>query len=50
MKSGVQVRSEPEIEELLEDPIFLALIKCDNLTVDDIWHVIASYRDKVPRQ
>mgnify|MGYP000017330408 CR=1 FL=1 len=43
MKSDVQTSFEPKIDDMLSDPVFLAVLKRDNLTIDDVLQVIESY-------
>jgi hypothetical protein len=49
MEFGVRVSTpkkyEPKIEELLEDPIILALLKRDGLTIEDVKEVISAYQN-----
>lgn len=37
-------QSEPTLREILEDPIMLAVLKRDGLTVEDVKKVVSSYR------
>ena len=48
MQSTAHPEDEPEIDEILNDPVMLALLKRDGLTVEDIRQVIASYRENMP--
>lgn len=42
---GVELnQSEPTLREILEDPIMLAVLKRDRLTVEDVKKVVSSYR------
>lgn len=47
MQNDFYSMNEPEIEDMLEDPVMLALLKRDGLTVDDIWQVVTSYRQNI---
>ena len=44
MGTAYQTDKEPELEELFTDPVLLAVLKCDGLSIDDIKTVITSYR------
>lgn len=46
MNTDVQYRIEPDVQDILNDPVFLAIIQRDGLTIDDILQVIKSYREK----
>lgn len=46
MNTDVQSKLEPDVQDILDDPVFLAVLRCDGLTVDDILIVIKSYREK----
>ncbi|GEM_PF-3380859 len=48
MKSDVQALFEPKIDDILSDPVFLAVLKRDNLTVDDILQMIETYHQNKP--
>ncbi|MEH6475680.1 MAG: hypothetical protein V7727_08305 [Sneathiella sp.] len=39
---------EPEIEDLLSDPILLAVLARDRITVEDLQDVITSYKKTNP--
>ena len=41
MQTVITDTNEPEIEDLLADPILLAVLECDGLTVDDVRDVVA---------
>jgi hypothetical protein len=45
MTNGVHTLREPKIDEILKDPIFLAVLKRDGLSVNDIKQVIDSYKE-----
>lgn len=47
MQSNTRSQDEPDIDEILEDPVMLALLKRDGLTVNDIRQVIANYRKNI---
>jgi hypothetical protein len=42
--------NEPNIEDLLQDPIFHALLARDGLTIDDVKKVINDYQSTQPAQ
>jgi len=44
MGTAYQTDKEPELEELFTDPVLLAVLKRDGLSVDDVKTVIFSYR------
>lgn len=46
MQTLITDTNEPEIEELLADPILLAVLERDGLTVEDIWDVVSLYRSQ----
>jgi hypothetical protein len=37
-------QQEPALREILEDPIVLAVLKCDGLTVEDVKKVVSKYQ------
>ena len=45
MRVSTPKKYEPKIEELLEDPIILALLKRDGLTIEDVKEVISAYQN-----
>ncbi len=50
MKSDVQTSFEPKIDDMLSDPIFLAILKRDGLTIQDVQQVIETYhRNKLSK-
>lgn len=50
METGVQKYPEPALKDLLSDPIMLAVLKRDGLTVDDIKKIVTTYqRNPRPR-
>ncbi len=44
MESGLQKYPEPALKDLLTDPIMLAVLKRDGLTVDDVKKIVTSYQ------
>lgn len=44
MQPNTRSQYEPDIDDILEDPVMLALLKRDGLTVNDVRQVIANYR------
>ncbi len=46
MNADAHSRLEPDVQDILDDPIFLAVLRRDGLTVDDILQIIKSYREK----
>ncbi len=46
MNADVHPRLEPDVQDILDDPIFLAVLRRDGLTINDILLVIKSYREK----
>jgi urease accessory protein UreE len=50
MAQATEKHVEPEWMELLSDPVMLAVLKRDGLTVDDVKKVVQSYqRNQRPR-
>ncbi|WP_340151092.1 hypothetical protein [uncultured Sneathiella sp.] len=47
METVVQKYPEPALKDLLSDPIMLAVLKRDGLTVEDIKKVVTSYQEKI---
>lgn len=47
METGVQKYPEPALKDLLSDPIMLAVLKRDGLTIDDIKKVVTTYQKKI---
>ncbi|WP_293960638.1 hypothetical protein [Sneathiella sp.] len=47
MEPGVQKYPEPSLKDLLSDPIMLAVLKRDGLTVEDIKKVVSTYQEKI---
>ena len=44
MEPGVQKYPEPALKDLLSDPVVLAVLKRDGLTVDDVKAVVKTYQ------
>ena len=44
MEPGVQKYLEPALKDLLSDPVVLAVLKRDGLTVDDVKAVVKTYQ------
>ena len=44
MEPGVQKYLEPALKDILSDPVLLAVLKRDGLTVEDIKKLAASYQ------
>ncbi len=44
MTNALEKRNEPALTELLSDPIMLAVLKRDGLTVEDVKKVVNSYQ------
>ncbi|MFT6557129.1 hypothetical protein [Sneathiella sp.] len=44
MKSDGHIHLEPKIDEMFSDPIFLAVLKRDGLTINDVVQVIETYK------
>jgi len=44
MESGLEKYPEPALKDLFSDPIMLAVLKRDGLTVEDIKKIVTSYR------
>lgn len=47
MKTNGLSSREPKIEDLLVDPILLAVLKSDGIKVEDLKQVIASYHNRL---
>lgn len=45
MGARANITDEPEVEELLSDPVLHAVLKSDGITVDDVKKVIHSYQN-----
>jgi hypothetical protein len=50
MESGVQKYPEPTLKDLLSDPVMLAVLKRDGLTVEDIKKVVTAYQRNLQSQ
>ncbi|WP_288901155.1 hypothetical protein [uncultured Sneathiella sp.] len=46
MEPGVRKFPEPALQELLADPVILAVLKRDGLTVEDVKKVVKTYQEK----
>lgn len=46
MEARVQKYPEPTLNDLLSDPVMLAVLKRDGLTVDDVKKIVKTYRKK----
>ncbi|WP_339633580.1 hypothetical protein [uncultured Sneathiella sp.] len=46
METGVQKYPEPALKDLLSDPVMLAVLKRDGLSIDDLKKVVTTYREK----
>lgn len=46
MDSDVQKYPEPALKDVFTDPVMLAVLKRDGLTVDDVMQVVRQYRKK----
>lgn len=44
MPQQLYVNEEPDLAELLSDPVLHALLKCDGLTAEDVKKVIRKYQ------
>ncbi|MCF8465870.1 MAG: hypothetical protein K9G33_00555 [Sneathiella sp.] len=44
MEPGVQKYPEPALKDILSDPVMLAVLKRDGLTVEDIKKLVTSYQ------
>lgn len=44
MQDFIADTNEPDIEDLLADPILLAVLEYDGLTVDDVRIIVDQYR------
>ncbi len=44
MQDMIAETNEPDIEDLLADPVLLAVLEYDGLTVDDVRVVVHQYR------
>jgi hypothetical protein len=42
--SQARLRVEPSVEELMDDPLTHALMRCDDLTPEDVWTIIREAR------
>jgi len=47
MKTDGSDAREPEIKDLLSDPVLLAVLKSDGIKVEDLKQVIASYHHRI---
>jgi len=47
VNTQIEVLSEPLVEDLLQDPVMLALLARDGLTIDDVKAVIADYHRQI---
>jgi len=47
MKTNGFESIEPDIKDLLNDPILLAVLKSDGIRVQDLKEVIASYHESI---
>lgn len=47
MDFELQKYPEPALKDLLVDPVMLAVLKRDGLTVDDVKHVVRQYQKKL---
>lgn len=47
MASAIEKHIEPALSDLLSDPVILAVLKRDGLTVDDVKKVVTSYQRNV---
>lgn len=45
MEPGVRKFPEPALQDLLADPVILAILKRDGLTVEDVKQVVKSYQE-----
>ncbi|GLQ05805.1 hypothetical protein [Sneathiella chinensis] len=46
MESRHDYIPEPKLDDVLSDPVILAILKCDGLTVDDVKSVINDYKKR----
>lgn len=46
METDVQKYPEPALKDLLADPVMLAVLKRDGLTVDDVKMVVKRYQKR----
>ncbi|MZR30153.1 hypothetical protein [Sneathiella litorea] len=46
MEPNLQKYPEPALQDLLADPVILAVLKRDGLTVDDIKEIVETYQQK----
>ncbi|MCC3306512.1 hypothetical protein [Sneathiella sp. HT1-7] len=46
METGVRKYQEPALQDLLADPVILAVLKRDGLTVNDVIEVVKTYQEK----
>lgn len=44
MSTGLQKYPEPALKDLFSDPVMLAVLKRDGLTVDDVKRIVSSWQ------